>query len=589
MLKFIIAHIGLTLSLFGAALLSSAESAQADYPKLKKGVVKIIVEEADSVRSTGAGIVVGVDQSAAFVLTAYHVIEKAQKIQVVFYHKQYLKFAGIGFEKYDEDLDIAVVMVDLEQRREISDDLPEFNRSDISQINKRDKISAIGHPLNLEWYASDNTIAKLSDQQDSRKFRFTKTAIERGNSGGPVLKGNALIGMVLQYDSLHARAVYIDTALELLQEWRIPTNRVKNLEPPYITVTGSARLKGSTRARAEENAIINAFQAAIIRELDALGQGDYCNSAIDAIIARSEKYILSHEKLRQWDDGETLNVKLKAAIAQSQVENDFRSQLAEIEAQVGNPVITFALTAWEVSESKGAKKKLEGQILIDAFQEQFKNRGFDLKAVDEARRYANTGIGKIAAAVSAGRKAIAVYARKANANFVARGEITATYKGIDPATGTHKWAGTISCEIINAATAELSSSYSKTVIKFFPDKSQGLSALMHSAAKNAARTMAKQTLCSWQQDAAVGRVYHIVVENVPTRRDHRRKLLHVLRQFCEIRSENYNSQKKKMVIDVIFKGSANSLEDIILDSESIQKFQNFNLSRKSGNHLVFTF
>ena len=597
--KFLILIYAITLGLVFSTGFSNIVSAQDDYPELKKGVVKIIVKKADNLQDTGAGIVVGIDKNTAFVLTAYHVIENAQKIQVVFFDKQHIKFAGNGFEKFNEDLDMAIVIVGPVEGRELPDDFPNINLSDISQLKKGDKISAIGHPLNFEWLASDNTIAKVSDPDDSRMFRFTKAAIERGNSGGPVFKKKDLIGMVLKYDSLHAKAVKINDVKQLLDEWRIQTNKLTKTKAPgtdippediiKITATGTARLKDQTRAKAEDEALKNAYQIAVKKGLDTFEKGANSNFESDRIISQSERYILQHEKLREWDDGENVNIKIRTDVARHRIKADLGSSIKGIEDRIGNPVIAFVLTAWEVPEAAGAKKHLEGQILIDAFQEQFKNRGFDIKAADEAREFANTGIGKLAVIASKGRKEVAKYAREANANYLARGEITATYKGIDQSTGSHEWTGTISCEIINAATAELSASYSKTVIKLFPDKIQGLSALMHSAAKNAARTLATQTRLTWQGDARIGRVYEIIVENVVSRRNHARKLLNVLQKFCAIRNEHYDSQKKRMVVDVIFKGSAKKLEDNIMDDKDMEKFRNFDLSKKSGNQLIFTF
>ena len=602
--KFLILIFAITLGLVFSTGFSNIVSAQDDYPELKKGVVKIIVKKADNLQDTGAGIVVGIDKNTAFVLTAYHVIENAQKIQVVFFDKQHIKFAGNGFEKFNEDLDMAIVIVGPVEGRELPDDFPNINLSDISQLKKGDKISAIGHPLNFEWLASDNTIAKVSDPDDSRMFRFTKAAIERGNSGGPVFKKKDLIGMVLKYDSLHANAVKIDPVLHLLDEWRIQTNKLIKPKPHKteqlktdipsedkinITVTGTARLKDQTRANAAEKALKNAYQIAVKKGLDTIERGANSNFEGDPIISQSESYILRHEKLREWDDGENINVKIRAVVARHQIKADLWSSIEDIKNRIGNPVIAFVLTAWKVPKITGAKEHLEGQILIDAFQEQFKNRGFDIKAADEAREFSNTGIGKLAVIASKGRKEVAKYAREANANYVARGEITATYKGIDQSTGSHEWTGTISCEIINAATAELSASYSKTLIKLFPDKTQGLSALMHSAAKNAAKPLATQTRNAWQVDARIGQIYKIIVENVISRRNHARKLLDVLQKFCTIRNEHYDSQKKRMVVDVIFKGSAKKLEDNIMDDKYMEKFRNFDLSKKSGNQLIFTF
>jgi hypothetical protein len=331
-----------------------------------------------------------------------------------------------------------------------------------------------------------------------------------------------------------------------------------------VTVVGQGSLEGGTIGKAEKIALKNAFQLAIEQGLGTFvkSETEIANFDLvkDKIISKSEGYVLGYKKLRQWDDGKILNIKIKAVVSLKQLGNDFRAMLKAVTRQIDNPVMAFVLTAWEVPEATGPKKHLEGQILIDSFQEQFKNKGFDIKAADDAREFANTGTGKLAQVASGGRKAIAKYARDANANFVARGEITATFGGIDPATGAYKWTGTISGEIIDAATGELVASYSKTVIKKFPNKTQGLSALMHSGAENAARVLAKQTLETWQQYAGSGRVYNIFVSGYKNYKQ-KRAVKKALDKFCEIRGQTEDRKKKILSIDVIFKGSATELED----------------------------
>lgn len=200
---------------------------------LKRGVVKIIAHKPANVRDTGAGIVAGIEKNIVLIVTAHHVVEGAQKIEVMFFDKQFEKFHGRLFERYDEDLDIAVISVEPVEGKRVPADLPRFSLGDMSKVKEGEKVSTIGHPLDLDWQASLNTniIARLSDRGDFRKFRFTKAAIERGSSGGPVFdKRGSLIGMVTKFDPVHAVAVKIDDALLVLNEaWRIPTANLARL------------------------------------------------------------------------------------------------------------------------------------------------------------------------------------------------------------------------------------------------------------------------------------------------------------------------------------------------------------------------
>lgn len=358
-----------------------------------------------------------------------------------------------------------------------------------------------------------------------------------------------------------------------------------------VTVTGQGFIEHSNISRTEQYAIKNAFQLAI-----EIGLGTFVKSETevvnfslvrDKIISKSEGYILDYDKIRQWEDDSILYIKIKAVVSLKQLNDDFKTMLKTTMRQIDSPVIAFVLTAWEVPAAAGPKKHLEGQILIDAFQEQFINKGFDIKAADKAREFASTGTGELAHVASGGRKAIAKYARDANANFVARGEITVTYGGIDSATGTYKWSGTISSEIIDASTSEIVASYSKTIIKKFPDKVQGLSALIHSGTDNAAKMLAKQTLETWQQYAGSGRVYRVVVSGYKNFKQ-KRAVKKALDRFAEIRGQSENKENKTLVFDIIFKGSTMELEDLTVEAMEESGFEIEDLIIE-GNHISLKF
>jgi len=336
-----------------------------------------------------------------------------------------------------------------------------------------------------------------------------------------------------------------------------------------VTVTGQGSIEHSNISRAEQYALKNAFQLAIEKGLGTFvkSETEVANFSLvkDKIISKSEGYILDYHKIRQWENGDMLYIKIKAVVSLKQLGDDFNTMLKTTMRQIDSPVIAFVLTAWEMPEATGPKKHLEGQVLIDAFQEQFKNKGFDIKAAGKARAFASTGTGELAHVASGGRKATAKYAREANVNFIALGEITATFGGMDPATGTYKWSGTISSEIIDASTSEIVASYSKTLIKKFPDKIQGLSALIHSGADNAAKVLAKQTLETWQQYAGSGRVYHMVISGYKNFKQ-KRAVKKALDTFAEIRGQNENKENNTLAFDIIFKGSIMELEDLTVEA-----------------------
>ena len=190
-------------------------------------MVKINAQTPAHGDESGAGIIVGRDEHLVLIVTAQHVVMDAPQVEVVFFDKPYKGFQGRPFRKYHEDLDIAVVIVDMGQENLIPADLSRLSLGDMARLKEGDKVSTIGHPLDQEWQVAikTNMLAGLSEQEDVRKLRFTRTALERGNSGGPVFNEyGALIGMVTKLQPLYAVAVKIDAVLAVLRdEWRIPT------------------------------------------------------------------------------------------------------------------------------------------------------------------------------------------------------------------------------------------------------------------------------------------------------------------------------------------------------------------------------
>ena len=197
-----------------------------DNEVLKRGVVKIIAEKPGNTPETGAGVVVGIDKKIAFILTAHHVVSESRRIDVVFIDKQWEKFNARVFEKYDADLDLAVITVDLVEGRKVSD-VPKFTVGDFLELKEGDKVFTIGHPLNSGWDISinTNTIRRLNNEQDFRKFRFTNTGVAPGSSGGPIFNEQGdLIGIVISTRQDYAIAAKINDVLSVLRkEWYIQT------------------------------------------------------------------------------------------------------------------------------------------------------------------------------------------------------------------------------------------------------------------------------------------------------------------------------------------------------------------------------
>ena len=133
----------------------------------------------------GSGFVISSD---GFIVTNYHVIEKADGIQIKFHDGRTLDARIIGS---DQATDLAVLKVESEE--ELS--FVEFADSDMAGVG--DWVIAIGNPFGFGGSVSAGIVsARNRDIRAGRYDDFIQTdaAINQGNSGGPLFN---LAGQVL--------------------------------------------------------------------------------------------------------------------------------------------------------------------------------------------------------------------------------------------------------------------------------------------------------------------------------------------------------------------------------------------------------
>src|SRR5438067_385902 len=130
-------------------------------------------------RGVGSGFIV---DPKGVILTNYHVVEGMTGIMVKLQSGEQLRGTVIGT---DEETDVAVVKVNAGR------DLPAvaLGNSDDAQVG--DWVLAIGSPFGLEQTVTAGIISTKERQTDQgasfRRFIQTDAAINRGNSGGPLV------------------------------------------------------------------------------------------------------------------------------------------------------------------------------------------------------------------------------------------------------------------------------------------------------------------------------------------------------------------------------------------------------------------
>ena len=180
----------------------------------------------------GSGVIV---KSDGYIVTNYHVIEGATKVQVKLHNGDSYSAQIIGG---DANQDIAVIKIDAKN-------LSVATIGDSSTVDVGDLAVAIGNPLGQLGGTATSGIISALDRQltiEGRTMTLIQTdaAINAGNSGGGLFNGEGnLIGIVDAKSS--------GTGIEGLA-FAIPINQVKDTIDDYIQHGGKAQSKAPTPA-----------------------------------------------------------------------------------------------------------------------------------------------------------------------------------------------------------------------------------------------------------------------------------------------------------------------------------------------------
>lgn len=138
--------------------------------------------------STGSGFVFKIDDKYGYILTNYHVISGGNEVSVVFTNNKDEKVTIVGYDEYS---DIAVLAVD----KSLVLSTAQIGSSNNMRIG--DTTFAVGTPVDSSVYSWSVTRGILSGkdrmvQVDNYVMSVlqTDTAINSGNSGGPLCNSN---------------------------------------------------------------------------------------------------------------------------------------------------------------------------------------------------------------------------------------------------------------------------------------------------------------------------------------------------------------------------------------------------------------
>lgn len=214
-------------------------------------VVKLRIHRTiQATEETAAGIFVGKDRQNAYFITACHAVTQKDKddniirvysVQLQF-HSSPQTFKALVFERYEPELDLAVVQISL---ADLPQGLPEITRKDAILAVP---IHVIGHPAAGDWSIAAGTVQNLNTSTaDIHHFTTSRdSSLAEGHSGGPVFDSDgALLGMHTASGPTYGIEAKSSEIVNQLAAWRVPTNNLTS-----VSAGG-----GNNNLQADRNAI----------------------------------------------------------------------------------------------------------------------------------------------------------------------------------------------------------------------------------------------------------------------------------------------------------------------------------------------
>jgi S1-C subfamily serine protease len=175
------------------------------------------------VEGAGSGFII---DTRGYILTNYHVVEGAQSIEVVLGDQSRYPAKFIGA---DQRNDVALVKIDPKGKSLVA-----LALGDSGAIQVGQKVLAIGNPFGFQSTLTTGVVSAVGRTVQTSQTTFideaiqTDAAINRGNSGGPLINSH---GEVIGINS----AIYTPSGTTAGIGFAIPINTAKNIANDLIT------------------------------------------------------------------------------------------------------------------------------------------------------------------------------------------------------------------------------------------------------------------------------------------------------------------------------------------------------------------
>lgn len=185
---------------------------------VKRGVVKVLAGKKDGT-VPGTAVMIGEFRGLTFFLTACHVVAEATSIGVELYEQRGRTVpVSVYDNRCDDRLDLAVLVT---SALPSANQVEQIRQIDPATLRVGDRVLVLGHPPDGDWRLRETTLRSITNTH----LLVGPDVIRGGDSGGALLSTYGdLIGINVgeDADGERGRAVRIDTALALIDEWKVP-------------------------------------------------------------------------------------------------------------------------------------------------------------------------------------------------------------------------------------------------------------------------------------------------------------------------------------------------------------------------------
>ena len=173
--------------------------------------------QSKEVIASGSGFIISKD---GYLISNYHVVENATEIRVILYNEEEYKAELIGSDRIT---DIALLKIKPNSKKEF----PAAVLGNSEEMEVGDLVVAIGNPLGFSHTFTTGVVSakgrsRIKEDNPYQSFIQTDVAINRGNSGGPLIN---LYGNVIGINSM----IYSENGGNIGLGFAIPINLAKEV------------------------------------------------------------------------------------------------------------------------------------------------------------------------------------------------------------------------------------------------------------------------------------------------------------------------------------------------------------------------